>query len=112
MDAKNPPAFPTLVAQPYKKGTWEHELAGMTLRDYFAAKAPMPNACESADLLEWECMENTKRPLASDTAEMSNWQKLPRFDELWKNITNQRRAQVCATFQFMYADAMLAARGE
>jgi hypothetical protein len=80
------------------------------LRDYFAAKAPMPNAAEASSILGWKCRESVPRSKPSDVPAWDEWTALPSFDELWKTLSNQERLRVCAKFQFMYADAMLAAR--
>jgi hypothetical protein len=83
----------------------------VSLRDYFAGKAPMPNAAEAAEIMGCQCRENTPRPRPiANTPEPDAWVALPSFDELWKKLPNLERVKVCAKFQFMYADAMLAAR--
>ncbi len=84
----------------------------ISLRDYLAAHAPMPNAAEAATILGWRCMESVPRPLPWDmtTEETQAYVKLPKFDDLWKGLTNSERALCCATFQYLYADHMLFAR--
>jgi hypothetical protein len=53
------PAFPTHVAQPYKNGTWCHELEGLSVRDYFAAAA-LP----TAPMIDAESISKTGTELA------------------------------------------------
>lgn len=83
-------------------------MTDMDSLNYFAAHAPMPNAAEASSVLGWRCRESVLIPDSANAPdEYSEWVKLPRFDELWKKLTNTERAKVCANFQFIYAQEML-----
>lgn len=89
----------------------------MTLRDFFAAHAPMPGAAEASTILGWTCRETASYPRMKDNAHTPEheaavraYADLPSFAELWAKLSNEERFACCAKAQYMHADAMLIAR--
>lgn len=97
------PAFPVLVGvdvcgQPSQVA----DVSGMTLRDYFAAKAPTLSLITIRDMLGWP----------KDLKEGNGDEE---FDDTiisrWNAVTVADRANAEAEWAFLYADAMIRRRG-
>ena len=98
------PAFPTEAAQSDVCGEQVHRLPhpGMTLRDYFAVRAPMPDAADVCDALGLE--KNIKigdeGSIGGDSWDdtlTSHWHELPR----------SKRFFIECQHRYAWADAML-----
>ena len=80
---------------------------GMTLRDYFAAKAPDPDASDLRDVLGWE------RDMRIGSAEEidnddEGWRDS--FTKRWHSLPIADRTNAITKWNYIYADAMLVAR--
>lgn len=81
---------------------WELVDTGASLRDYFAASAPSMDAADMCSVMGWE----SDLPLGD--GEEDEWQDS--IVKRWKTTPMAERLEAETRFNFMYADAMLAAR--
>ena len=82
------------------------EYEGMSLRDYFAAKAPNMDIADICNVMEWDVTLPIGGP-EDDQAisqEETVWTR-------WRELTLWQRLAADAKYRYLFADAMLAAKG-
>mgnify|MGYP000936458441 CR=1 FL=1 len=93
------PAFPS--APNTQPGRYLRD--GMSLRDYFAAKADQPGVAEVVTAAGLTCPDGISVWADSNT-------RIGTFTQWWGGLTNEDRFALSAKVRFQQADAMLRAR--
>ncbi len=97
------PAFPTDNER--QTGADSYHFTGMSLRDYFAAKAPNMDVVDICNVMDWDAAMPVGDPGDDETIAPDDtiWTR-------WRELTLYQRLAADAKYRYAWADAMLAAR--